>query len=101
MKQSLNIGGMVAGGFDDSGKYLLIVSHSGRGVYENGTWLRVARDSSLAYPQAGFSMGIGPLAGMSIKVHEVDYSTGVLELISPDGAISLRYSEGLLEISCP
>jgi hypothetical protein len=93
------IGGMVAGAFDESGKYLLAVSHAGRGVFETSTWERVARDTELAYPKKGLAVGIGPLAGVTLKVHEIDYATGVLEFTSPDGAWLLHYTEGTLTIS--
>src|SRR6185436_7100543 len=84
MSTNLNIGGMVAGGFDDTGRYLLIVSHSGRGVFDLDTWLRVARDSVPVYPEEGVVGGIGPLEGVAVKVHGIDYKTGILEFTSPD-----------------
>jgi hypothetical protein len=96
---NINLGGMVAGGFDDTGKYLLTVSHSGRGVFDSDTWERVARDSTTAYPEGGLSLGIGPLEGVTVRVHEIDYTTGVLQFMSPDNSKQLRYSEGMLEIS--
>lgn len=99
MTKHLFIGGMVAGGFDESGRYLLTVSHSGRGVFAVGTWERVARDATLAYPEAGVAVGIGPITEEKIAVSEIDYSTGVLEFVSPDRKWSLRYSEGTLTIS--
>jgi hypothetical protein len=95
----LNIGGMVAGGFSSSGEYLLAVSHSGRGVYSSETWARVARDSEPAYPENGVCYGIGPIDGERIEVREIDYSTGVLTLSSPDRRWLLQYSEGMLQIS--
>jgi hypothetical protein len=49
----LFVGGLVAMGFDATGQFLLTVSHSGRGVFAVGTWERVARDTELAYPDAG------------------------------------------------
>jgi hypothetical protein len=64
----LFVGGLVAIGFDASGRFLLTVSHSGRGVFEVGTWVRVARDSRLAYPDAGRAIGIGPIDGQVIEV---------------------------------
>jgi hypothetical protein len=99
MTKRLFIGGMVAGGFDCTGKYLLVVSHSGRGVFEVGTWQRVARDAARAYPDAGVAVGIGPIAEKRIVVHEIDYGTGVLAFESPDGKWTLRYSEGTLDVS--
>ncbi len=57
----LFVGGLVAKGFDATGKYLLTVSHSGRGIFSTDTWERVARDPSLAYPIEGKAIGIGPI----------------------------------------
>jgi len=99
MTTNLFIGGVVAAGFDAAGKYLLVVSHSGRGVFEVGTWDRITRDATLAYPEAGVAIGIGPIAGEKIAVREIDYWTGVLEFPSPDGRWSLLYSEGTMTIS--
>jgi hypothetical protein len=98
MTENISIGGMVAGGFDATGRYLLTVSHSGRGVFDASSWERVARDSSTAYPEAGFALGIGPLEGVAVRVREIDYATGVLELTSPDNTKRLRYFEGMLAI---
>ena len=99
MEKHTAIGGMIAGGFDPTGKFLLTVSHSGRGVFETGTWQRVARDSESAYPEGGAVPGIGPIAGVPVAVHEIDYDTEVLKFSPPDGRSSLRYSEGTLTIS--
>jgi hypothetical protein len=99
MTKRLFIGGMVAGGFDCTGKYLLVVSHSGRGVFEVGTWQRVARDAARAYPDASVAVGIGPISEERIAVHEIDCGTGVLVFASPDGNWALRYSEGALDVS--
>lgn len=99
MTTCLNIGGLVAAGFDNSGKYLLTISHSGRGVFEADTWSCVARDHELAYPVAGCAIGIGPLAGQSISVVEKDYQADELRLISPGGLFDLFYECGTLSIS--
>ena len=98
MTKNLFIGGMVAGGFDATGKYLLVVSHAGRGVFATDGWQRTARDSALAYPESGVAIGIGPIEGERIAVHQIDYATGVLKFSSPDGRWSLRYAEGTLEV---
>src|SRR5262245_46527995 len=90
---------MIACGFDAAGKYLLAVTHSGRGVFVVGSWERVARDTNLAYPEDGVVLGIGPIADEKIAVQEIDYSTGGLEFGSPDRKWSLRYSEGTLLVS--
>ena len=72
-------------GFDATGKYLLTVSHSGRGVFSADTWKRVARDSALVYPTDGKALGIGPIEGQVIGVMERDESRDRIELQSPDG----------------
>jgi len=52
MTKHIFIGGLVAAGFDPEGKYLLVVSHSGRGVFDTHSWECVARDTELSYPEA-------------------------------------------------
>jgi hypothetical protein len=85
----LLVGGLVAMGFDATGKYLLTVSHSGRGVFSVGTWERVARDPALAYPNDGKAVGIGPIGGQVIAVLERDERRERIELPSPDGRYHL------------
>ena len=99
MPKHLFIGGLVAAGFDSSGEYLLTVTHSGRGVFSTATWERVARDTSLAYPEAGVAVGIGPLDGIAVSVREIDYDTGQLRFPSPDGKLSFEYEDGTLTIT--
>jgi hypothetical protein len=89
MKTYLHIGGLVAAGFDASGVYLLTITHSGRGVFSTSTWERVARDYELAYPEAGLGIGIGPIAGQTIPVTQMDYLKGEMRLTSADGRITL------------
>lgn len=57
----LNIGGLVAIGFDQSGNYLLTVSHSGRGVFDRYPWNRVASTAMSRYASAPH----GPHAGIA------------------------------------
>ena len=99
MTKYLFIGGLVAAGFDPTGEYLLVVSHSGRGVFSVSSWERVARDSGLAYPKDGRVIGIGPIDGVSILVKEKDYDTGELRFFSPDGKLIFEYKEGALRVS--
>lgn len=96
MPQYLHIGGLVAAGFDSSGTFLLTVSHSGRGLYAVGTWERVARDSTLTYPNQGRILGIGPIQDQIIEV--VETHNELLRLSSPDGVYRLEYQEGAIEI---
>jgi hypothetical protein len=99
MTKHLFIGGLVAAGFDSTGAYLLAISHSGRGVFSTASWERVARDSSLAYPEKGCAVGIGPIAGLSIPVTEIDCETGGLQFSSPDGNFSFVYDSGTLTVT--
>jgi hypothetical protein len=69
--------------------YLLVITHSGRGVFSTRTWERVARDIELAYPIGGVGVGIGPLKGQSIRVTEMDYDSGQMRAVSPDGRFVL------------
>jgi hypothetical protein len=85
LPKHLFVGGLVAMGFDLSGKYLLTVSHSGRGVFSTETWERVARDAAAAYPTDGKAVGIGPIDGQVIGVVERDEWRDQIEMQSPDG----------------
>jgi hypothetical protein len=85
----LLVGGLVAMGFDASGKYLLTVTHSGRGVFSTETWQRVSRDATLAYPADGKAVGIGPIDGQVISVEERDERRERIEMQSPDGRFHL------------
>jgi len=85
----LFVGGLVAMGFDPSGKFLLTVTHSGRGVFATETWERVARDPALAYPETGKAVGIGPIDGQVIDVQERDERREQIVMQSPDGRFRL------------
>jgi hypothetical protein len=98
MQKSFLIGGMIAGGFDATGRYLLTVSHSGRGVYDTATWEKLVRDYDDAYPENGCVPGIGPIAGELIPVTELDYDTGVLAFSNADESLRVRYSEGTMTV---
>jgi hypothetical protein len=71
MDRYLVIGGVLAVGFDPTSEYLLVISHSGRGVFSTRTWERVARSTELAYPEGGVGFGIGPIGGQAIPVTEM------------------------------
>ena len=94
----LLLGGLVAMGIDPSGRYLLAVSHSGRGVFDTSTWERVARDYSLAYPVKGIAIGIGPIDGQQILVAGVNLKKGTLDLESPGGDYLLSYEYGTITV---
>jgi hypothetical protein len=93
----LNVGGLVAVGFDINSSYLLAISHSGRGVFCTKTWVRVARDDQLAYPVGGFGVGIGPIDGVRIPVVELDSDTERQVLKSEIG-IELRCEGSGIEV---
>jgi hypothetical protein len=84
-RRYLLVGGLVAMGFDATGKFLLTISHSGRGVFSTETWERVARGPTLCYPNDGKSFGIGPLDGQVVEVIERDEMRDQIEMTSPDG----------------
>lgn len=90
---------MLRRGFDPSGQYLLTVSHAGRGVFSIDSWLRVARDTALAYPKDGHAFGIGPMDGMVVPVTELNYDTGQLLFSSPDGKYRFEYAEGTITVT--
>jgi hypothetical protein len=89
METFLHIGGVVAAGFDPTGAYLLVISHSGRGVFSTNTRIKVARDVELAYPVAGIGVGIGPIDGERIAVSEMPFDIGRFSLVSSNGRITL------------
>ena len=76
-------------GFDSSGRFLLVVSHSGRGVFAADSWERVARDYELAYPENGQAVGIGPVEGQVIDVLQRDETCEEIRIDSPDGRAHL------------
>ncbi len=90
MGRYLHIGGLVAVGFDPSGSYLLVITHSGRGVFSTGTWERVARSTELAYPVGGVGVGIGPIAGQAIPITEMNYDIGEMRVVGPGGRFILE-----------
>jgi hypothetical protein len=93
----LHIGGLVAVGVDPTGRYLLTVSHAGRGLFDSLTWQRVARDLELAYPIDGHAIGIGPLSGQRIPVVEVDYNRSTMNG-NIVGNLMISYEDGLLTV---
>jgi len=90
MQTHLHIGGLVAAGFDSTGEYLLTITHSGRGLFSTKTWTRLARDASLAYPDGGKGIGIGPIDGQEVLVTEMPFDIGHMTLTSHDGKIILN-----------
>ncbi|MBN1499383.1 MAG: hypothetical protein JW982_04480 [Spirochaetes bacterium] len=68
------IGGLVAIGFDSNEKYLLLVTHTGRGLFEIESMNRIARDYEVIYPNNSKIEGIGILQEKIIKVYEFDFN---------------------------
>jgi hypothetical protein len=99
MECYLHIGGVVAVGFDRSGEYLLVITHSGRGVFSARSWERIARNIELAYPVNGVGVGIGPIEGQVIAVTEMNYATGEMRVTSPDGRILLECESSGIAVS--
>jgi hypothetical protein len=98
MKRRLFVGGLVAAGFDPSGRYLLAVSHAGSGVFSIASWQCVERDSELAYSENGHAIGIGPMEGMVVPITELNYETAQLHFASPDGKYNFEYEEATITI---
>ena len=101
MERDLHIGGVVAVGFDPSGDFLLVVTHSGRGVFSTRTWERVARSTELAYPAGGVAVGIGPIDGLAVAVTEMDYESGHMRAVSPDGRVVRECESSGVAVSAP
>jgi hypothetical protein len=99
MQTYLHIGGLVAVGFDSTGEHLLAISHSGRGLFSTKTWARIARDSSLAYPEGGTGIGIGPINGQQIPVTVMHFDIGQITVNSPDGRIILNCESDGISVS--
>jgi hypothetical protein len=95
----LHVGGLVAMGFDLTMRYLLTVSHDGRGVFDCVTWQKVARDYELANATDGKVDGIDPLAGCSIDVVEKNYDTGRVRITDPQRCLELSYEDGVIEVN--
>ena len=93
----LRLGGLVGVGFDRTESFLLTVSHSGRGVFSTSNWERVARDYSLAYPQDGIAIGIGPIEGERIAVVQLD-SSAPAECTSQSGRFKLQCESSGIEV---
>jgi hypothetical protein len=83
---TLHVGGLIAVGFDDTGRYLLLCSLSGRGLYDSLAARLDARDRTQPYPidfQRLEAEGIGPCAGARIRI--AGLCGGGLSTISSSG----------------
>jgi hypothetical protein len=68
-----HVGGIHSVGLDPAGDYLLVISHSGRGLIECATGIRVARDYDEDEERwmsrtKLTALGIGPLDGTEVRV---------------------------------
>ena len=72
MPRVLHVGGVCAVGFSEDGRWLLVVTHSGRGVFDCRTLDRVARDETEDYGSFDAATetvaGLGPLDGRRVRV---------------------------------
>ena len=68
-------------------------------MFSLGSWERVARDSGLAYPEDGHAVGIGPMEGLVVPINELNYDTGELNFVSPDGKYKFEYEGGTITIT--
>ena len=98
MVHTINIGGLVAIGFSEDMKYMIVVGHSGTGIFNTNDWTKIARDSKANYPENSMVNGIGHLAGVKIKVEERDYLSEIFEGFSVDKLIKYKYNDGVLEV---
>lgn len=69
------VGGLTAVAFGDDDRYLLVISHQGRGVFDCETGERVARDDAEPTPDSGWldeygltAVGIGPLEDQRVRI---------------------------------
>jgi len=85
------IGSFEALGFSTDSRYLLVVSSSGRGVFDSTSGEQLARDSSSTtgdwYNLKALTVdGIGPMAGQSMSVSGIH--GGGLPLVTLDGWVA-------------
>src|SRR5256885_4598144 len=75
--KSLIVGGTTSVGIDPSSRYLLIVSHSGRGLFELCDGKRIARDTEVFGPwyYGAECDGFGPLSGTKIPIFGFGHET--------------------------
>jgi hypothetical protein len=97
LQHSFAVGGLIAAGFSADSRYLVLVSHSGRGVVDLATMSLVGRDRE--EPSAAWfdpcrlqAEGIGPLAGQQVAIAGI-HGGGLptmttdlwkLDLVAPD-----------------
>lgn len=77
LHKSLSVGGTTSVGIDPSSRYLVVVSHSGRGLFKLSDGSRVARDSEVFGPWyfGAVCEGFGPLHGVRIPIYGFGHKT--------------------------
>lgn len=99
-KYNLNVGGVIAMGIDQSSRYLITVSHSGRGIFELCNGKKLHRDSNITYPVNNKIEGIGLCENKIFEVVEKDYkSDKPIVVVSTDKNFKAEYHEGCIEIT--
>src|SRR5687767_6834819 len=70
LKKRIPAGGVTAVGIDPDSKYLMVVSHSGRGIFRLSSGRRVARDYEVfgEWYYGAECEGFGPLHGVKIPI---------------------------------
>jgi hypothetical protein len=84
------VGGLLAAGFGLGGELVLVVSSTGRGVFDGRTGERLARvretvDNTCYREEDGFAIGIGPLGGGRVAVDGLNHRCRVLARDTEDG----------------
>ena len=82
-------------GLDETEQYLLVVSHSGRGLFRTSDWIRIGRDYEIIYPEEGAIEGIGPLASRPVEVRERSGEAEVRIALSGRPEILVGSSDGI------
>jgi len=82
LHKKLIVGGATSVGIDPSSRYLLVVSHSGRGLFKLSDGTRVARDSGVFGPWyfGAECEGFGPLNGVKIPIFGFGHKTPLVIL---------------------
>jgi hypothetical protein len=97
-KFRVHAGGVTAVGIDPSSKYLVVVSHSGRGVFLLSDGCRVARDYTVEgeWYIGTKCQGIGPLEGVVVRIYGIGSPTpeNVLAMIPENTSEQLTEFKG-------
>ena len=82
LHKRLIVGGTTSVGIDPDSRYVLVVSHSGRGLFKLSDGRRVARDNEVFGPwyYGAQSEGFGPLHGVKIPIFGFGHKTPAIIL---------------------